>query len=71
MISDNRNMAVDILKGIGILLMMWCHLVQTQNQFVYSSFTITGYPLALFRIAIAIVLASVVTHIPILKQVYR
>lgn len=48
MISDNRNRAFDILKGIGILLMMWCHLVQTQNQFVYSFhiplfFLISGY----------------------------
>lgn len=48
MILKERNITFDILKGIGILLMMWCHLTQTHNQFVYSFhmplfFLISGY----------------------------
>ena len=34
--SSKRNVSFDYLKGIGILLMMVCHLVGEHNQIVYS-----------------------------------
>lgn len=48
MAFNERNIPFDLLKGIGILLMMWCHLTQTHSQFVYSFhmplfFLISGY----------------------------
>lgn len=48
MTTHDRNISFDLLKGIGILLMMWCHLTQTHSQFVYSFhiplfFLISGY----------------------------
>lgn len=39
MIQEKRNIAFDIMRGIGIILMMLCHLVYTEGpikQFVYS-----------------------------------
>lgn len=39
MAPQQRNIAIDMMKGIGILLMMSCHLVYTDGpvrQFVYS-----------------------------------
>lgn len=46
--SSKRNVSFDYLKGIGILLMMVCHLVGEHNRIVYSFhmplfFLLAGY----------------------------
>jgi len=46
--ARERNIAFDLMKGIGILLMMGCHIASTHSQFVYSFhmplfFLLSGY----------------------------
>lgn len=62
--------------GRNSLTILCMHTIDLYSGAVFSvmcrlPFTITGYPLALSRIVIAIILAAIVTRISVLKQVYR
>jgi len=61
--------------GINSLAILCMHTIDLYSGAIFSvmcrlPFELIGYPLAIFRCIMAIVLAAIVTHAPFLKKVY-